>query len=116
MFNIWFNFDFITRFEFKIIKTVSDIPANDCIMFYIDGYSKYLIKKYTKKNEIFYQVMRENQYEKGHNIEEINQRLTKYNIKPERIQNYLSKYTVFLYKVFGDEKPIDNNNRVNTNI
>jgi hypothetical protein len=94
--------------EFKIIKTVSDIPANDCIMFYIDGYSKYLIKKYTKKNEIFYQVMRENQYEKGHNIEEINQRLTKYNIKPERIQNYLSKYTVFLYKVFGDEKPIDN--------
>jgi hypothetical protein len=92
--------------KYQTINSISEIPENDCIMFYYPSiYSgEYIIKKYTKNGNVVFQTMQYNSYNKDSDKETINQRLSKYDKPIKHIENIFSTDKVFLYKVFGETK------------
>lgn len=104
--------------KYQIINNISEIPENDCVMFYYpDGYSgEYIIKKYTKNGNVVFQTMQYNSYNKDSDKETINQRLSKYDKQIKHIENIFSNNKVFLYKVFGEAKKEIKKEEPKTNI
>lgn len=88
--------------KYKVVDSFEDIPTNDCILLYLDslGY-EYLIKKYTTKGKTVYQHIRNSGFVKGSGIEEINQRLKKFDITEDKVKKIFLNNVIFLVKEFG---------------
>lgn len=88
--------------KYNVISRFEDIPKNDCILLYLDSWGdEYLIKKYIKLGVVNYQHMRNNRFEKGSGIDEINQRLKKNNVTEDRVRKIFNNKTIFVVKEFG---------------